>query len=75
MELEKSKKEQLAWLGPEHPFCPKDCCTNEDFQCRQQMGGYGHTIKLDEEIMIIFGGITARQKYWSDGILDYSLYN
>jgi len=28
------------------------------------MGSHGHTVNTDEEIMVVFGGLTARQRYF-----------
>jgi hypothetical protein len=39
------------------------------------MSGYGHTVKMDEEIMIIFGGITIKNKTWTDNVTSLDLYN
>jgi len=39
------------------------------------MSGYGYTVKMDEEIMIIFGGITIKNKTWTDNITSLDLYN
>jgi len=39
------------------------------------MSGYGYTVKMDEEIVIIFGGITIKNKTWSDNITLLDVYN
>jgi len=54
------------WLGPENYKCPNRCCPPTDYACSLQMGNYGYTVPVDEEFMLIFGGITARSIDFKD---------
>ena len=39
------------------------------------MGNYGYTVPIDEEYMLIFGGITARRIEYKDSVNQvYDLY-
>ena len=46
--------------------CPGKCCNSADVECRKRMDATGYGIMADDEYMLIFGGISARNKTYFD---------
>lgn len=44
-------------------ICPRKCCAGYDEECKQYIDNTGQAIIPDEEIMLIYGGITNRERY------------
>ena len=46
-------------------ICPKDCCRDGSYDkdCYRTIDNSGQSILPDEEIMLIYGGITSRKRY------------
>jgi hypothetical protein len=42
--------------------CPPRCCDENDDECQRTMGNHGAVINPAEEIMLIYGGLTARDR-------------
>ena len=61
-QLEWQKKMNGEWKGPESPTCPDDCCPSYDSVCFQTLGAHGYTINPSEQIMIVHGGLTQRNR-------------
>ena len=51
--------EQLVnFTSPENPQCPRRCCSDNDEYCLRTHDSSGHEIIQDQEMMLIFGGIS-----------------
>lgn len=73
---EKDAKGGSAWLGPDHEDCPVECCGQLDDECQRHMAEYGYNVDVDEEIMLVFGGLTQRKRtFTSSEGEDYEVYN
>lgn len=58
-------KEQGYWYGPEALRCPPNCCPIEDnprTECKLNMGQHGQAVHLDQEIMLVHGGLVSRNR-------------
>lgn len=73
LNLTDTMKADGFWRGPEDPFCPYYCCPDEPkanfparTECKRTMGQNGHAINVDEEMMLVFGGIVNRQRSFKD---------
>lgn len=45
--------------------CPGKCCPTGDNTCKKRLDNTGYAITMDDEIMLIFGGITWRNKTYT----------
>ena len=52
-----------------HYDCPDNCCEVENENCYRTRDVTGYEIEPDEEIMLVFGGMTVRNKTDADGNL------
>ena len=70
-------KENGYWLGPESPMCPPICCPidedNPRTECKRTMGQHGHAINVDQEIMLVFGGLVQRDRFFRNEETDEEL--
>ena len=63
--IEKTTKNEKGisdWLTPLHEDCPAECCGALDEECERYLGNYGEVINTDEEIMLVYGGLTQRYR-------------
>ena len=51
-------------------MCPKQCCKDWDLDCKKYIDNTGQAIIPGEEIMLIYGGITSRERYINGTKLD-----
>lgn len=75
---EKLNKEKSIWINIDSLIddCPPYCCQDDTTECPRQMGNHGTTVPIDKEYMLIFGGMTAREKYFNDTENNtYDIYN
>ena len=49
--------------------CPESCCETANENCFRSLNNNGEHIYPDEEVMIIFGGSTYRDKYYNGELL------
>lgn len=48
----------VNFTSPESPGCPKRCCSIDNEYCFRTHDSSGNEIKQDQEMMLIFGGIS-----------------
>jgi len=46
------------FTSPESPICPKKCCADTNEYCFRTYDSSGNEINQDNEMMLIFGGIS-----------------
>jgi hypothetical protein len=46
-----------GYKGPSDPNCPNKCCTAGNEYCFRTIDNTGNEINIDQEIMLVFGGI------------------
>ena len=78
--LVKDMKERQYWRDPSDPACPPACCpideSNLRTDCKRAMGSHGYAVQVDQEIMLVFGGLVARDRTFenSEGE-EYDIFN
>ncbi len=48
----------VNFTTPDNPQCPKKCCYETDEYCFRTHDSSGHEIIQDQEMMLIFGGVS-----------------
>jgi hypothetical protein len=54
------------WYNYSNDTCPPKCCPFASEECHKRMDNTGHVIIPDEEVMLVFGGLTYRNKNFLD---------
>ena len=68
--------ELANFTPPSSPQCPEDCCSPDDEFCYHLINNAGNEIFPDQEMMLIFGGLTLNKvKYKVDDIEKNILLN
>jgi hypothetical protein len=49
------------FFGPESQTCPNQCCSPGDEYCFRMYDNTGNKIEVDQEVMLVFGGVTQNQ--------------
>lgn len=52
--------------GPDTPQCPEKCCDSKNEYCYRTIDNTGNNVTMDNEIMLIFGGLALNRIYKED---------
>eukprot|EP00347_Sterkiella_histriomuscorum_P007988 403346798 len=63
------------WYSPQRDFdkCPGNCCPPLDEQCRRRLDNTGYPYMPEQQMILVFGGITYRNKTF--GVNKTSVYD
>jgi hypothetical protein len=50
-------------------MCPPHCCKDYDLECKKYIDNTGQAIVPEEEIMLIYGGISSRTRFINGTII------
>ena len=56
--LPKEDETLFNFNGPESPLCPDNCCKEGNEYCFRTHDNTGNEIKEDQEMMLVFGGVS-----------------
>ncbi len=48
----------INFTSPETPSCPSKCCSDENEYCYRTHDSSGNEVSLNQEMMLIFGGVS-----------------